>query len=380
MHIDEIRFEIEICAFCPLMCKDICCFHGNLKTEDSAPHIRNLYLWRVLETSDNSDKEVMLKKAAGVIYQCTLCGQCTAWCARSRDIPTNMMAGRADVVEHGYAPEGVLHIDKKTETEHNPYGEPHEGRHSRLDESTKKNLANHKEGRIGLWIGCTTAYYQPEMVQALVKILDAAAVDFQILNDEEWCCGLPQYKLGLRERAAELAEHNVQAIKKKGIETLVVDCPECYRAFKEFYPVMGYSLGVNIIHSSEYILDLINDGKVVLRKKIAKNLTYHDPCELTRHSTPSVRTQYETSDMYGPPREVLKKIPGITIKEMRWVKEKTFCCGGSVGVHELYTEVSFKIGKKVPAEALKVGAEILAVACPGDLEVYSIAELVAQSI
>jgi len=44
---------------------------------------------------------------------------------------------------------------------------------------------------------------------------------------------------GLRERARELAEHNAQALEKRGFETLIVDCPECYRAFKEFYPVWG---------------------------------------------------------------------------------------------------------------------------------------------
>jgi len=62
-------------------------------------------------------------------------------------------------------------------------------------------------------------------------------------------------------------------------------------------------------------------------------------------------------------------------------------------MRENYPEVSFEIGKKVPHEALEVGADILAVACPlckrqfswvmgeeGSLEVYSIAELVVQSI
>ncbi len=393
MHIDDIQLEIEICGFCPLMCKDMCCFHQHAKTEDSAPHIRNLSLWKVLEGKDRSEKEAFLEKAAEVIYQCTLCGQCTAWCGRSRDIPTNMMDARGDVVEHGFAPEKVLEIDNKTGDEHNPYGEPHEKRLSKLDESTKKILKQQKNGKIGLWIGCTTAYHQPEIVQALVKIFNAAAIDFQIMNEDEWCCGLPQYKLGLRERATELAEHNMQAFEKKGFETLVIDCPECYRAFKEFYPALGYPFKTNLVHSSVYIRDLINHGTIEPKKKINKTLTYHDPCELARHSTPSVRTKYDTSDIYEPPREVLNKIPGITLKEMRWTQYKTYCCGGGVGVRELYPEVSFEIGKKVPSEALKEGAEALAVACPtckrqflrvveeeGGLEVYSIAELVAQSI
>jgi Fe-S oxidoreductase len=346
-----------------------------------------------MEAADPSEKEALLKEAAGVIYQCSLCGQCTAWCARSRDIPTNMMAGRADAVEQGVAPEGVLAIDRKTADEHNPYGELHVDRLSRLGESAKKILAKRKAGKVGLWLGCTTSYYQPEMVDALVKVLDTAGIDFQVLSEDEWCCGLPQYKLGLRERAGELAEHNRQALAEKGFETLVVDCPECYRAFREFYPAMGYPLEAHVVHSSEYLLDLIKEGKIEPVKKVAKTLTYHDPCELARHCTPDVRTRYETSDMFDPPREVLQSIPGVTLKEMRWVKEKTFCCGGPVGLRELYPEISFDIGKKVPREAAKVGAETLAVACPackrqftrvtaeyGGIEVLSLAELVAESL
>ncbi len=190
-----------------------------------------------------------------------------------------------------------------------------------------------------------------------------------------------------------MAEHNTQALEKKEFETIIVDCPECYRAFKDFYPAMGYTIRANVVHSSEYILDLASNGKIEPKNKIAKTLTYHDPCELARHSTPIVRTEYTTSDMYESPREVLNKIPGITLKEMRWTRDKTYCCGGGIGVRELYPEFSLDIGKKVPSEALKVGAETLAVACPackrqfsrvgegeGNLEIYSIAELVAQSL
>lgn len=393
MYIEDISLEIGICAFCPLMCKDMCCFHQNAKTEDSAPHIRNLSLWRVLEAGDDSEKKDLLKEAAELLYRCTLCGQCTAWCGRSRDIPHNMMAGRADIQEQGLAPKSVMEIDEKTAAEHNPYGESHQKRLDRLCDTSLNLLRKHVESKVGLWLGCTTVYHQPEIADALITVLNSAGIDFHVLGEEEWCCGLPQYKLGFRERAKELAKHNADAIQEKGLELLVVDCPECYRALKEFYPAFGYPLKANIVHSTEYMIELIKEGRLQLKKEIHKTLTYHDPCELARHSTPDVRTKYETSDMYDPPREVLNTIPGISLKEMRWNKFKTYCCGGGLGVREIYPDVSFKIGKKVPEEALKTGVDVLAVACPsckrqfsrvsegeGNLEIYSIAELVAQSI
>ncbi len=393
MHIDDIRLEIEICGFCPLMCKDICCFHGNAKTEDSAPHIRNLLLWKVLESENTEQKERVLGEAADIIYQCTLCGQCTAWCERSRDIPANMMAGRADVVEHGVAPGKITEIDDRTKQEHNPYGEPHVQRMNKLDRNSREILYRHTAGTTGLWLGCTTLYHQPEIAESLVRIMEVSGTPYQVLGEDEWCCGLPQYKLGLRKSSAELAEHNVQAMARRGIQTLVVDCPECYRAFTEFYPAMGYPVKGEILHSSQYIRQLIEQKKLSLKKEVKKVLTYHDPCELARHCTAGVRTRSRTSDIFDHPRELLSRIPGITLKEMRWIKEKTFCCGGTLGVREMYPDVSFKIGKKVPREAAKAGVSTLAVACPsckrqftwvtgeqGALEVVSIVELVAQSI
>ncbi len=393
MHIDDLALEIEICAFCPLMCKDMSSFHQHAKGEDSAPHIVNLYLWKVLEARNDSEREDALKQAAEVVYQSALDGQSSAWCAKSRDIRANLMAARADVVEHGYAPKSVVEIDDKTKKQHNPFGEPHDMRLAGLDGSTRSELEAQKSGKIGLWLGCTAVHHHPEIVQALVKILTSANVDFQILGEDEWCCGLPQYKLGLRETARQLAEHNVQAIERKGFETLIVDCPECYRAFREFYPAWGQPLKARVVHSVEYVQELLAQGKLQLKGALPKTVTYHDPCELAIHSTPIPRRDYETSDICEAPRDVLRQIPGISLKEMRWTRTKTYCCGGGVGMRESYPEVSRDIGKKVLHEASETGAEVLAVGCPkckrqfswamgedASLEVSSIVELVAQCI
>jgi heterodisulfide reductase subunit D len=344
-----------------------------------------------LDTSAADEQKRLLKEAAEVIYQCTLCGQCTAWCGKSRDIATNMIAGRTDVVEAGFAPKEVLNIDQLTKKEHNPYGEGHSARMDNLSDRLRKKLQKKNKGKVGLWLGCTMLYYQPEMVGAFTDLMEAADIDYQVLNGDEWCCGLPQYKLGLRETAKDLADHNLSALDKKGIETLVVDCPECYRSFNDFYPEMGKKYKGNVIHSSEFFADLIKKDKIKFSKNINKTVTYHDPCELARHTTPSVRTEKNTSDIFDPPREILEAIPGIKLEEMRWTKEKTFCCGGSVSLKELYPDVSKLIGKKVPSEAEKI-ANTLVVACPEckkqflatrsdeNLEIVSLLELASKAI
>ncbi len=396
MYIDELSEEIEICASCPLMCKNVCCFHLHEKTESSAPHIRNLNLLKVLNEKKDSNEQLameQLEESNEKLYKCTLCGQCTAWCGKDRDIPNNMMAGRADLIDEGFVPEEVDEIRRRTEEEHNPLGEPHEERYDKLDKKLINNLSQKDEAKVGFWLGCVTAYRQPEMFEAIVKIMDSAGIDFQILGDEEYCCGLPQQKMGFRKVAKELAEHNMREIKDRGFDTLLVDCPECYRAFKEFYPDWGYSLDVDIVHTSEYIWNLIDEGEISLNGEVSKTITYHDPCELARHTTPSVRTDYDTSDIHQEPRKILKSVPGIKLKEMRWNRLKTFCCGGGEGVREVYPETSEKIGSRVIGEAQKTGAEILVAACPSckrqfseiqsedkEIEILSVPEIVADSL
>ena len=162
MNIDELKEEIEICASCPLMCKNMCCFHLNDKTESSAPHIRNLNLLKVLDEKERGNDEAAmayLERFADNLYKCTLCGQCTAWCGESRDIPNNMMAGRADLVENGFAPEKVDEIEESTEEDQNPFGEPEEDRYSELDSDLVDKLSDNKDASIGYWVGCTTSYY-----------------------------------------------------------------------------------------------------------------------------------------------------------------------------------------------------------------------------
>lgn len=396
MHIDELAEEIEICASCPLMCKNMCCFHLNDKTESSAPHIRNLNLLKVLnEKKEGNEDAAMahLKWSADKLYKCTLCGQCTAWCEESRDIPNNMMAGRADLVENGFAPEEVSEIEESTDEDDNPFGEPEDERYDEFDDDLIDELSDNKGAKVGYWVGCTTSYYQPEMFEAVVKILDSAGVEFQILGDDESCCGLPQYKLGLQEQAKKLAENNKEKIEERGFDVLLVDCPECYRAFKEFYPEWDSSLDVEIVHTTQYILELIEEGKIEPKKEISKSITYHDPCELARHTTPTVRTNYDTSDIHDEPREILENIPGAELKEMKWNKLKTFCCGGELGIKEIYPKVSEKIGNRTLDEAKNTDSEVLAIACPEckrqftdiqgndeDFEIFSVAELVARSL
>jgi len=108
-----------------------------------------------------------------------------------------------------------------------------------------------------------------------------------------------------------------------------------------------------VIHVSQYLLELINEGKIKLTKEVNRKVAYHDPCYLGRHN-----------GIYEEPREVLRSIPGLELIELPDTRESSLCCGGGGG--RIWTET--KKGERFSdlriEQAIEVGAEVLVVACP----------------
>ena len=108
-----------------------------------------------------------------------------------------------------------------------------------------------------------------------------------------------------------------------------------------------------VVHISQYLFELINDGKLELTKEYGKKVTYHDPCYLGRHN-----------GIYNEPREVLKKIPGLELIEMADSLENSLCCGGGGGRIWMETVKGERFSDLRLEQAVEVGAEVLVTSCP----------------
>ena len=116
-------------------------------------------------------------------------------------------------------------------------------------------------------------------------------------------------------------------------------------------------------------------------------VAYHDPCDLGRHL-----------NIFEPPRNLLKKVPGVTLIEFKNNRLLAKCCGGGGGVKAFNNELSGEIAYQRALEAVDVGAEVVVSACPacksnlvlaaarlrkekkGRLKVMDITELVADAL
>ena len=201
--------------------------------------------------------------------------------------------------------------------------------------------------------GCYLCYDPrlKKVAKATANILNLAGVDFGILGSQENCCGESIRKTGDEELFKRLARENIKTFIDNGVKKILVSSPHCYHTFKNEYP--EFRVNFEVVHISQYLFELVNEGRLQLKNDYPKKVTYHDPCYLGRHNS-----------VYDEPREVLKKIPGLEFIEMTESRSDSLCCGGGGGRVWMETQKGERFSDLRIEQALEAGAEVLATSCP----------------
>ena len=297
-----------------------------------------------------------LKYATGiadVLAYCTTCANCVGACGAvdmmtgnpKIDAVTVIEAMRADLFNLGFAPKGwkTVHSRNGREDMRNPYGEPKKDR-GKWAEGLDIEFRDRGSGLI-YFVGCTSSYRQTVIATDTVKILKKLNIPFSILKDE-WCCGSPLWRTGARKLAEKMAKHNVEALKDA--KTVITSCAGCARAFLKDYPEIVGDMPFEVLHMTEFLENLMDEGKLTLKKPIAKKVTYHDPCHIGRELL-----------MYDPPRNVLNAIPSIEFVEMKSTRENAWCCGGGGGLKISNPNMAIDVATDRLGHAKEVGAEAI---------------------
>ena len=342
MKIREIAEKIAICAYCPFMCKDICTVYAQTKRDSLSPTMHEYLLWMILEGRMAYSREV-----GEILYEaCSGCLLCQSWCASKQDVPEKVRTARMDLVELNLTPQPIQQVERSTVNLHNPYQEPHEKRLIHLAQTS----SSRKGGGLLYFLGCTAAYRRPEVADVALRLMQRCGEPTQLLEDE-WCCGLPQYELGLMKAVKQLAQHNCEAINAQSVRAAVTSCPECQYMLNQVYPKLGCALNIPVYHTSQYLKMLMDAGRLKLERKLEPS-TYHDPCYLGRRS-----------QIYEEPRAILRRL-SEDFRELRWSRDKAYCGGGGVAYSITYPSNASKIGVKVLEEAEHLNVEALITACP----------------
>jgi Fe-S oxidoreductase len=288
------------------------------------------------------------------IWRCTTCGMCPAHCPRGVDqievgVAIRRIATAYDVFPSSVA--GLSAAGSSLAGEGNPLGEEREKRDAWARGLDLRPFAEGME--VLFFVGCYYSY-DPRLQKVAVataNILKRAGVDFGILGSKESCCGESIRKTGNEEVFKSLAKENIKAFIDNGVKKVLVASPHCYHTFKNEYP--EFMVNFDVVHISQFLAELIEQGRLEIKGEFKKRVTFHDPCYLGRHN-----------GIYDQPRDVLKRVPGLELVEMPDSRGNSLCCGGGGGRIWAETPKEERFSDLRVTQAKEVGAEVLVTSCP----------------
>lgn len=198
-----------------------------------------------------------------------------------------------------------------------------------------------EENSTMFFVGCTLSYSYPRVAEIMTRIFDEFGIEYKIFDDEP-CCGGILFKIGQINEAENKAKQNFEYFKNHNIKRIITNCPECYLTFKQEYQTIipDFNNEIEVLHYTTVLANLIREGKIIFSKEVPIKATYHDPCELGRHS-----------GIYEDPRFIIESIPGIKFTELKRQLEYAQCCGGPIRIP--FIELRNVLAQAVLKEAKK---------------------------
>ncbi|MBT1071884.1 heterodisulfide reductase-related iron-sulfur binding cluster [Pelotalea chapellei] len=289
------------------------------------------------------------------IWACTTCGACMEACpVFIEQMPKIIQMRRHFVETEARFPEELLNLFENMEGRSNPWGIAPSER-TKWSATLDVKPFDSDTTEYLFYVGCAGSFdaRNKHVTVAMTQLLDKAGVSWGILGKEEKCCGDSVRRLGNEYLFDKMARENVALFKERGVKKVIVQCPHCFTTFKNDYRQFGLEL--EVIHHSELLRNLVQDGRLVLDKTTAEfgSVVFHDSCYLGRHN-----------DVYDAPREVIAAATGAAPAEMERNRNNAFCCGAGGGRMWMEEHGGERINLARVKEALEQKPETICVSCP----------------
>ncbi|MEM2424737.1 MAG: (Fe-S)-binding protein [Candidatus Bathyarchaeia archaeon] len=330
------------------------------------------------------------RELAPVPFACTLCGSCAFFCITVPlhaiwDSPAELVEGiRSLFIEEGALPTKVTEVLDNLASYGNPWRLPQSMKVKWEDECTVPVRDFTKEKCEYLLFMGDAAFIDEtkSTIRSVAELLHKAGVNYGTLKEKEIDSGGTARELGEYGLFGELVEKNIKTFKEYGVRKVITLSPHDYHTFLTYYPKFGFKFE-EVLHHTQFLNKLINEGKIKPSGRIDKIVTFHDSCILGRYY-----------NKFEPPREIIKSIPGVRFVELKQNQIFSLCCGGGGG-RMWYDVPEEKIKVRVSdirvSQARDAKAEIITTACPycksmllasenlEEIKVEDVAELLLKS-
>ncbi|RPI04813.1 MAG: (Fe-S)-binding protein [Ignavibacteriae bacterium] len=288
------------------------------------------------------------------LFACTTCMACMQECpVNNEHIPAIVDLRRSLVLMESNFPPEVQVVFKNLETNFSPWAFPASARADWAEGMNIPKLSQSQDADILFWVGCAGAFdaRYTKVTQSFATLMQKAGVKFAILGTEEKCTGDSARRIGNEYLAQMLMKENIATLNGYQVKKIVTTCPHCFNTLKNEYPQFGGNY--EVVHHSEFLRTLIQEGKLKAVKEEKTAITFHDSCYLGRYN-----------EIFDQPREILKSVPGVNLLEMKRSKSKGLCCGAGGGRMWMEENEGKRVNVERTEEALALKPDVIGTACP----------------
>ena len=293
-----------------------------------------------------------------VLWACTTCRACEEQCPVMISYVDKITDMRRNLVLiKGEFPAELQKPFQGMEVNGNPWNLARVDRAGWADGLSIPLMSEHPKAPVLFWVGCAASYDDraKKIARATAKLMKAAGVEFAILGQEETCTGDPARRAGNEYLFMALAEQNVSTLngykEQGGARTIVTSCPHCFNTLLNEYPDLGGKY--EVVHHSAFLLGLVMEKKLLPRKKVEAKVVFHDSCYLGRYN-----------DIYDPPREILRRIPGVTLVEASMSRSTGLCCGAGGAQMWMEEQNKDRMNVRRTLQLVETEAKVIASGCP----------------
>jgi glycolate oxidase iron-sulfur subunit len=179
--------------------------------------------------------------------------------------------------------------------------------------------------RIAFLAGCISNVAFARLNEATVRVLQVNGCDVVIPGGQN-CCGALHLHSGLKQQARVLARNNIDAVPAEDFDAIITNAAGCGSTLKEYdellehdatYREKAIQFKARMKDVTEFLASIKLNPEMGPVNVVA---TYQDSCHLAHGQK-----------IKNAPRELLKSIPGLVLREMRMAD---LCCG-SAGIYNI---------------------------------------------
>ncbi len=261
---------IDSCRFC-WMCRHICPIGNATGQERNTARARAMSLSLVTRGAAELKGDLLDN-----VYECALCGGCTADCATGYEPVVFTKEARLAGALEGYMPEYVAKLVENIETSGNIYGE------KEICDCLKAAIKDLPEkAEVVFFIGKDGAYRTADKAAKAVELLKKAGVDFTVNKYEPNSGYDMDFLIGAAAETKAVMQKTAEVLNGMGAKKIVCYDPADAKVFLREYKEYGIELNAEVVTFTAFLSQLVADGKLAV-KKSAKVFTFQDPALLSR--------------------------------------------------------------------------------------------------